>query len=142
VLADGLFLLEILVFQQEFGGLRNGDWVFVLEFGGFGLERPVFLLSDGVFPLPDSVACRKSPFSCRKPRRASRKSQRSCSPAAIAISLLKKCLTQGRDAGTLGAGNKSPTPCQIGINRACSTMRRRQLQKANVWLKSNSKSTT
>ena len=64
MLSDGLFLLEIFVFQQEFGGSRVGDGVLLLGNGGFVLERLVFLLPDGVFLLPVAVARRKSPFSC------------------------------------------------------------------------------
>ena len=33
MLSDGLFLLEIFVFQQEFGGLRVGDGVLLLGIG-------------------------------------------------------------------------------------------------------------
>ena len=93
MLSDGLFLLEIFVFQQEFGGLRNGNGVFLHGIRGFVLERPVFVLPDGVFLLPAPVACRKSPCSCSKPGRACRESQRSCSRGAIAImGLCTSCL--------------------------------------------------
>jgi len=134
VLPDGVFLLEIFVFQQEFGGSRIGGRILLLEYGGFLRGRPVFLLPDGVFLLPVAVACRKSPGSCSKPGRACRQSRRSFSRAAVALNLCKKGLTRGREVGTLGSGNKSPTPCRIminlgsfTINRACSTMRRRHL---------------
>ena len=89
VLSDGLFLLEIFVLQQEFGGFWVGNGVFLLGIGGFVLERPVFLLSDGFFLLPVAVACRKSAFSGTKTGGASRESQRSCSRAAISITFLE-----------------------------------------------------
>jgi len=137
------------VFPASGGGRVQEIGVFLHENGGFVQERPVFLLPDGVFLLPVAVACRKSAFSGTKTGGASRESQRSCSRAAISITFLKKCLTRGREAGTLGPGNKSPTLCRIminlgsfTINRACSTMRRRLLRKENAWLKLNSKSTT